>query len=331
MKQLSIILIGLMTSLTTQAQIDGARTYWALPKNTNILSAIKIDATANASVNNLTFVNPSVNANSSLYMLAYTRSQPIFNRTFYSTLILPAGDMSANVNIDVTGPTPPVSSSVYQHGFGDLMWINTVNIFGAPGLMIKDFLRHERPTLVYLQTAVTIPTGTYNEEDAINMGSNQYKFKIGAPIIQRIGPWVDGKKFTIEVFPSYTYLTKNKNFQGNEIDQSAMFLLETHVTKDVTKKAYLSMDYSYIKGGSSDFISKETGTVVTTQAGQSAHVIGATVQYKLNDQVHLMLSHLESFNSGGSNVSLEGNLTKITLAFSFHDFQEKFNDYIESN
>lgn len=330
MKRIYILILGLIASYATLAQIDGARLYWAMPKNTNILSALKIDATANASVNNLSFVNPSLNVNSSLYMLTYTRSQPIFNRTFYSTFILPAGDITADIAIDPAGPGA-VSNTLYQHGFGDLMWLNTINIIGAPGLMIKDFVRLESPTLIYFQTAITIPTGKYDEDNPINMGSNQYKFKIGTPIVQRIGPWVDGKKVTLEVFPSFTYLTKNKDFQGQELDQSAMFILETHLTKDITKQAYLSLDYSYIKGGSIDFTSKQTGRVVATQEGQNAHAIGATVKYKVHDQLHLMISHLESFNSGSDNISLEGNLTKITLAFSFHDFQEKFNDYINSN
>lgn len=319
-----------MITFESFAQIDGARTYWALPKNTNILSAIKIDATANASVNNLTFINPSTHVNSSLYMLTYTRSQPILNRTFYSTVILPAGDITANLNLDPTGPGA-VSSTLYQHGIGDLLWINTINIIGAKGLMLKDYLRHESPTLVYFQTAVTFPTGKYDEDNPINLGSNQYKFKLGTPIVRRIGPWVDGRKFTLEVFPSFTFLTKNKNFQGQELNQSALFVLETHLTRDITKKAFLSLDYSYMNGGSIDFTSQQTGDVVATQGGQNAHAIGATVKYEINNQLHLMLSHLESFNSGSNNVSLEGNLTKITLAFSFHDFQEKFNDYINSN
>ena len=167
-----------MAYTATMAQIDGARTYWAMPKNTNVLSVLKVDATANASVNNLSFVNPAANVNSSLYMLSYTRSQPILNRTFYSTFILPAGNISADVEVDPAGPGA-LSQTVYQHGFGDLLWMNTINILGAKGLMIKDFVRHEAPTLVYFQTAITIPTGKYDENNPVNMGSNQFKFKIG--------------------------------------------------------------------------------------------------------------------------------------------------------
>lgn len=68
-----------------------------------------------------------------------------------------------------------------------------------------------------------------------------------------------------------------------------------------------------------------------TQAGQQAHLIGATLGYKVNDKLNLFLTHNQTFSSGNDDVSLEGTVTKITLSWAFHDFQEKFNGYINSN
>ncbi len=330
MKNICIIVILSLLSVKAFAQFDGARTYWALPKNMNILSAHFISGKANASINNLSFINPSVTVDNKLYMLTYTRSQPIFGRTFYSTLIVPAGDITATVNLDPKGPGS-TSSTLFQHGLGDIVWSNTINLIGGEGLMIKDFVRHESPTLAYLQAAATFPSGQYDSSNPINIGSNQFKFKVGMPIIQRIGPWVDGQKMTLEVFPAYTLIGKNDDFQGQEVDQQGVFTLETHITKDITKTAFLSLDYSYINGGSSDFISKESGTIQKTQAGQKAHLVGATLGYKINDYLNLFLTHNQTFSSGNDAVSLEGTATKITLSWSFHDFQEKFRSYINSN
>lgn len=330
MKKLLLIPIFALYLSTVYAQIDGARTYWAMPKNLNILSAHKISANVNASVNNLSFVTPQVTASNNLYLLTYTRSQPIFGRTFYSTLFLPAGDITTTINADIQGPGA-ISNTMYQHGLGDLIWSNTVNLVGAPGLMIKDFLRHENPTLVYFQTAVTFPTGQYNGDELLNLGSNQYKFKVGLPMVQRIGPWVDGKKTTLEVFPSYTFITKNDDLQGQEVEQEGMFIVESHLTRDITKAAFLSLDYSLILGGSSDFKNKETGALISSQEGQEAHLIGLTASFRVADQLNLFISHSQTFSSGNDNVSLEGGLLKLTLSYSFHDFQQKFNDYINSN
>lgn len=330
MKNICIIALLILISAPAFAQLDGARTYWALPKNLNILSAHLINGKANAAINNLSFINPSATVNSNMYMLTYTRSQPIFGRTFYSTLVVPASDISATINLDPAGPAA-TSSTLFQHGLGDIIWSNTINLIGAKGLMIKDYVRHENPTLVYLQAAATFPTGQYDANNPVNIGSNQYKLKLGLPMVQRLSPMIDGKRMTLEVFPSYTFISKNKDFQGQEVDQEGLFILETHLSRDITQKAFISLDYSYIHGGSTDYISKESGSVVTQQAGQKANLLGATLGFNISDHLNLFLTHQQTFSSGNDAVSLEGALTKITLSWSFHDFQEKFNSYIESN
>ena len=330
MKHICILITLALFASGTFAQFDGARTYWALPKNMNILSAHGITAKANASINNLSYITPSVTVDNKLWMLTYTRSQPVLGRTFFTTLIVPAGSITTNIDVSAQGPAS-TSKTLFQHGLGDIVWSNTINIIGAKGLMIKDFVRHENSTLVYLQGAMTIPTGQYNSDDLVNIGSNQFKFKLGMPIVQRIGPKVEGSRITVELFPSYTFISKNNDFQGQEIDQKGLFTLETHITKDITPKAFISLDYSYLNGGSSDFISKQSGTVVKQQAGQDVHLLGATVGFNINDRFNLFLTHNQSFSSGNKDVSLEGTVTKLTLSWSFHDFQEKFKKYLESN
>ena len=330
MKKIYLLLVLMVITSNLYAQFDGPRTYWALPKNLNIFSAHVINGNANASLNNVTFINPDVVAENNLYMLTYTRSQPLFGRTFYSTLILPAGNIKATINLDPQGPAA-TSETLFQHGFGDIVWSNTINIIGAEGLMIKDFLRHESKTLVYFQTAITFPTGQYEEGNPINIGSNQFKYKFGFPIVQHLSKFVDGQRMSLEVFPSYTILGDNKEFQGQEVNQKGMFTLESHLTKDITKNAFLSLDYSFMSGGSTEFISQETGALIKKQDAQNVNLIGATLNLKINDHLNLFLTHNQTFSSGNDNISLDGSVTKLTLSFSFHDFQEKFNNFINSN
>ncbi|SHG89989.1 transporter [Flagellimonas flava] len=330
MKKAITLFLVIISSANLFAQIDGPRTYAAVPKNLNILSAHFISAQANASINNLSFINPDATVESNLYMLTYTRSQPIFGRTFYSTLIMPAGNLTATLDVDAPGPVGS-SNTIFQHGFGDLTWLNTINLIGAKGLMIKDFVRHESPSLLYFQAGLTFPIGQYESDEAVNIGSNQFKLKLGLPFIQRIGPWIDGKKTTLELFPAYTLISNNNDFQGQEVQQKGLFTLEGHLTRDITNKSYLSLDYSYINGGDSEFFLNETGALVNEQAGQNVHLIGASLGFNINDNLNLTMTHNQSFSSGNDNVSLDGTLTKITLSWSFHDFQNKFKNYIESN
>ena len=197
--------------------------------------------------------------------------------------------------------------------------------------MLKDYVRHEDKTLIYFQAGITFPTGQYEEGNPINIGSNQYKFKLGLPMVQRIGPIIDGKRMSLELFPSYTILGDNKEFQGQELNQKGMFILETHLTRDITPKGYLSIDYSFLSGGSSEFISKETGMTIREQSAQKVSLIGATVGFNVNDRLNLTLTHNQSISSGSNNPSLDGTVTKLTLSWTFHDFQEKMKSYLDSN
>ncbi|MEO1261739.1 MAG: transporter [Bacteroidota bacterium] len=327
MKYIFTICLFIFLGLDASAQLDGPRVYWDLPKNLNILSAHVITGNANASVNNLNFINPSATIKNNLYMLTYMRSQPILGRTFYSTLFVPTGDITTTIDIDGPGPASS-SSTLYQHGLGDIMWANTINLIGAPGMGIYDYMRNESPTKVYLQAMATFPTGQYDANDPINIGSNQYKLKVGMPIVQRLSPVINGKRTTLEVFPSYTFISDNDGLQGQEVEQEGMFILESHLTRDITRKGFLSLDYSYMNGGDADFISKETGSVVKTQAGQDVHLIGATVGFSVSDHLNLSLTHNQSFSSGNDITSLDGAVTKLTLSWVFHDFQEQFNNFL---
>ena len=327
MKYRLTICLLVFLSLEASAQLDGPRVYWGLPKNLNILSAHVITGNVNASVNNLNLINPSASIKNNLYMLTYMRSQPVLGRTFYSTLFVPAGDITTTIDIDGPGPASS-SSTLYQHGMGDIMWANTINLIGAPGMGIYDYMRNETPTKVYLQAVTTFPTGQYDANDPINIGSNQYKLKVGMPIVQRLSPAINGKHTTLEVFPSYTFISNNDDLQGQEVEQEGLFIMESHLTRDITRKGFLSLDYSYMNGGDSDFISKETGSVIKMQAGQDVHLIGATLGFSVSDHLNLSLTHNQTFSSGNDITSLDGAVTKLTLSWVFHDFQEQFNNFL---
>ena len=323
---ISLVLLTLSINNSAYAQLDGARTYWPMPKNFNILSVHKVDARLNASFNNLSRFDPEVLVDNDLHLLTYTRSQPVFERTFYSTLIAPAGDIVAHVD----GPLG-ASETFYQHGLGDITWSNTINLIGSPGLMIKDYVRHEMNTVVHLQLAATLPTGKYDEDSPMSIGSNQYKLKLGFPMMSRIGPWIDGKKMALEIFPSYTFISDNDDYQGQTIKQDGVFAVESHLSRDIIKDAFISLDYSYIDSGDSDFVNNATGTLVKTQKAKATHLAGATVKFGINKHLSIFMTHVQTVGSSGNDtVNLEGSVTKVTLSWAWHDFQEKFNNYLDS-
>jgi len=302
------------------AQLDGARVYWPLPKNTNILAAHIVSGTMNATWNNFELIQPSINIQNNLYMLTYTRVQPILGRTAYWTLILPAAQIETNTSL----PVPELSQ--LSKGLADPGFSATINIFGVPGMRAKDFIRYDLNTTINFGVKATFPLGTYDSDEMLNVGSNQYKIRFSLPMVHAFSFWAPGERLVLDVMPSATLITKNDNSMGNEIEQDPLFVIESHLSQDITKRAFLSLDYSYIFGGEANYTDKETGMIVKKSDAFDTHLLGVTANFEINDHMQIFLTHAQTFNKP-ADISLEASLLKVSLTWSWHDYFEKVGDF----
>lgn len=303
------------------AEFDGARVYWPLPKNTNIVSAHYVGGTANVSWSNWSRIQPDIDIESDIYALAYTRVQPVFGRTVYWQALLPA----ATTN---TSSLLPVSSNdTFVNGIGDIGVGATVNLLGVPGLKAKEFFRHELDLSVNLGLMVYAPTGQYDSNETLNVGSNQWKTRISAPLLKSFGEWVPGKRMTLEVMPAVLVLGDNDSAQGNRIEQDPLYSIEVHLTRDLTEQAFISLDYTWLEGGEETFVDLASGMTVRQTAGVDADLIGATLGFEVNDNLRLFLTHMQTLSESGSPLSLEGSLTKLSFSWSWHDVLEKVRQF----
>ena len=313
------ILFFLAANSENKAQLDGARVYWPLPKNTNIFAFHGITGTINAAWNNFERVQPNVNIQNNLYMLTYTRVQPILGKTAYWTIALPAGQMDFLAS--------PGGELEYTKGIGDPAISATVNLFGAPGMMAKEFIRYDLTTTVNFGIKASFPLGTYDSDDPLNMGSNQYKLKLFMPIVHSFTNWIPEDRLVLDIMPSVLFTTVNDNSLGTEIEQDPIFVVESHLSRDITKKAFISLDYSYIAGGKSTYTDNDTGIMVRESDAFDTHILGVTVNYKINDNMQIFLTHAQTISDANDAFDLEGSLLKATLSWSWHDYFEKVGDF----
>ncbi len=321
MPLLIAVFIVAALSLPARGQLDGARVYWPLPKNTNIVGVHAASGTMNAAWSNLEFIQPRFNVQNKLYLFTYTRHQPIFNRTTMWTLVLPAGEIKTSTSL------PNELNEAFFHGIGDPGISGTINLFGAPGLKAKEYARYDLNTTVALGINTTFPLGQYDETEPVNIGSNQYKVKFSLPVIKALTAWVPGKRVALEVNPSLTWLSTISNNQGQEISQDPTLSLEAHLSRDITKKAFLSLDYSFLRFGKTTYTSKENGVVLGENAAMETHLLGMTANFVINDNLQLFLTHLQTIGSDEENVSLEGTLFKATLTWSWHAVLQRAKDF----
>lgn len=306
------------------AQLDGARVYWPLPKNTNIVGVHAIFGTVNAALSNWEFAQPNVNIQNNLYMLTYTRHQPVFNRTAMWTIVLPVGQIRTNSSLLVPGPT-----SEFVHGVGDPSISATINVYGAPGLKAKEYARYDLSTTIAFRMNASFPIGQYDKNEASSMGSNQYKVRLAVPMVKALSAWVPGKRLAVDVMPSVVFFSNNNDYRGQEVDQKPVLMVETHLSRDLTKKAFISLDYSFIRGGEATYIDKQTGVTVRETGAMNTHLLGMTVNFQINDNLQLFLTHLQTFAGEEEPVTLDGALVKATMTWSWHDVLQRAKDFHE--
>jgi hypothetical protein len=308
----------LVAAAPAAAQLDGARVQWPLPKNMNVVSLHVLSGTANASLTNVHQIQPSLDITNKLYLLGWTRSQPVFGRTAVFSAMLPAGVIQTSSSLPATATDP------FVHGIGDPSLSATINLFGAPGLMLREYLRYDLRSTVGFGVSASFPLGQYEASEPLNIGSNQNKVRFSLPMVQSFADWVPGERTTLEVVPSYTWLSTNDDAQGQSIDQGGMWAVETHLSRDITRNAFISADYTYIRFGEATRTSNTTGTVVGTTPAADAHMIGGTVSFQLNDNLGAYVTHMQTVSTDtGVPVTLEGALFRVSLTWSFHRVIER--------
>ncbi len=304
--------LSLGGSAPVEAQLDGSRVNWPLPKNMNVLGVHRIAGTANATLTNLHRVEPTLDLENELYLLTWSRSQPVFGRSAVFTLALPAGVVRTN------STTAGLSSSSFVHGIGDPSLGATFNLYGAPGLMLRDFLRYDLRTTVTLGINATAPWGQYDADQSLNIGGNRGRLRLSLPMVQSLANWVPGDRTTLEVVPSVTLLADNDDKGGLTVEQDAMWAVESHLSRDITRRAFLSLDHTWIQQGEARTLSPDGAAVVNTSPSTAAHLLGATIGYEVNPNLSLQLTHLQTVGGDSEAVELQGGVFRVTLNWAFH-------------
>jgi len=103
---------------------------------------------------------------------------------------------------------------------------------------------------------------------------------VGAPIVWQIGPWVPGRRTTLEVLPAVWFFSDNNDYVGQNLSTDPMFQLEAHLTRDLTEHFWASLDTTWMVGGKS---------TVGGVAGDSLNNLGVgfTLGYQINDNISL--------------------------------------------
>ena len=235
---------------------------------------------------------------------------PVFGRAGMVALLVPMGRISGEVTYD--GSTLVKESA---SGFGDPTLEFNLNLIGPPAQMsIPDALRYEPGFSLDLLVDLALPIGEYDNDQQLNIGQNRWYGRLGMPIIYQLGPWVPGRRTTIELLPAVWLFGDNDDFVGQTMETDPLFQLDAHLSRDFTEHAWGALDLSWYTGG------EATLNGVTGEKRDDL-AVGITLGYQVNDNLNLTFGYKSTLNDDAPD-DLSMDMFMVTLVYGWHPIIE---------
>jgi len=215
-------------------------------------------------------VDPSVpltNANLQTHntVLAYARSIDLGGQSGKFDVILPYGWLSGEA--EYAGQSVERETS----GFGAPLLRLSMNFIGAPALSIKEFAGYQQDLIVGGSLQVGLPSGQYDADKLVNIGSNRWFVKPELGVSKAWGP------LALELATAVTIFGDNEDFFGGHLlEQDPIYSLQGHLVYTFHSGIWAALTGTYFTGG------RTTVDGVTENDLQKTTRVGVTLALPVN-------------------------------------------------
>lgn len=254
------------------AQFTEPHAYDNTPVGTNQLEVRYAYAHANASIDtSLIFASAKFNLNQGT--IDYTRYFGLLHRLMWVEASVPIAGLGGSI----TGANIPGSAI----GAGDSSYQMAVLLKGGPALNAAQFDDYEPATILGVSLSITAPTGLYNANKILNLGSDRWSFK---PEIALSHPFGHEHKWQVDAYANVYFYSDNTSYHGRQIlRQEPLPGLEGHISYSFNNRLWGSFDTRYSLRGST-LISG-----VSQNNPQQNFVLGSEMNLSLNHSNTLAL------------------------------------------
>jgi hypothetical protein len=234
--------------------------------------------------------------------------------TYYRTLDLFGRSANASITFPYSvghfrGTVLGTEEEIYRSGLGGLTGRFSMNLYGAPAMTPEEYMKWTQRLLVGASLLVTAPTGQYNPARLINIANNRWAFKPEVGLSRRWGNWMLDAYWAVWIF------TANDNFFSslpgshppNRQTEEPMGATELHLSYNVTRRFWISVDGNYWRGGETSLNGKPTAT--TLQANSRA---GTTASFPIFKHQSIKVSY-----SRGTYITFGGNFQNLQAAWQY--------------
>jgi hypothetical protein len=289
---------------------DPPRTYWKYLSGGNGLPLLFESISGNSNPFDPSHnVQSNANFDATVEIAGYAHTFSLFDRSAVATILLPMGRLSSDVT--VAGRTTRESTN----GFGDPTLELNVNVIGPPAQKtIPDMNRYEPGFSVDLVFDLALPIGEYDSSKTLNIGQNRWYGRAGAPIVWQLGPWVPGRRTTLEFVPAVWLFGDNDNFVGRTLKTDPMYQFDAHLTRDLYERAWASLDLYVLKGGQASIDGVQGNKLNSVSPG-------LTLGYEINSNMNVSFTYKSTTNDSDPE-KLRSDMFMLTLVAGWHPIIE---------
>ena len=229
----------ILCSGITVAQELSPRAYWPMPVGTN---AIMLGLQRNTGDIVIDPSLPITGVESTIDYVQFTfiRSFSFLGRTGNIQLSLPYAN---GITEGIVGGEFLSRKTV---GATDARLRMAVNLVGAPAMDAEGFraLRSDPRTIIGASLLVQVPTGEYDSDKLLNLGTNRWSAKPAIGMIVPLRPtWL------LEIELGAWFYGDNDNFLGEVREQDPIISTEIHLVKRIRPGFWASVDANFYRGG----------------------------------------------------------------------------------
>lgn len=221
------------------AQELAPRAYWPTPNGASV-ALVSYQKSTGDIVTDPSLPLVGVESDIDVLQLSYQKTFSLRGRTATMQLSLPYS----------SGDTKGFVDGIFRErifsGIADTRVRLAVNLKGAPTMDAAGFqaLRREPKPIIGASVLLQAPTGEYESDKLINIGTNRWSIKPAIGVILPIRPtWL----FEFEI--GGWFFGDNDNFLGEKREQNPILSTELHLIKRIRPGFWASLDANFYVGG----------------------------------------------------------------------------------
>jgi hypothetical protein len=129
-------------------------------------------------------------------------------------------------------------------GYGDPKIRLSWNFYGAPALKLEEFVKWEPGLVIGTSLQVSVPVGTYDNDNLINFGANRWMLRPGLGMSYKFGNW------HYDIIASVRLFEDNDDFlNGSTVEQDPLYSVQGHLIYSLRKGRWISLNANFYRGG----------------------------------------------------------------------------------